>query len=78
MLESATSRKLITFRSYIHEIEAGCRFKLLASSAKIFSVILTSYCEAILDNVLRASDQSIGSVIRRLVKVGAKVVYHAR
>ncbi|MGO9016777.1 MAG: hypothetical protein ACLQVJ_00350 [Syntrophobacteraceae bacterium] len=31
-----------------------------------------------MDIVLGALDQSIDSIIRRLVRVGAKVVYHAR
>jgi len=33
----------------------------VASSATIFSVIMKAYCEAILDIVLRALDQSIDS-----------------
>jgi hypothetical protein len=45
---------------------------------QIFSVIMKAYCEAILDIVLRASDQSIDWVISRLVHVGAMMVYHPR
>ena len=39
--------------------------------------MLKANCEAILDIVLRASDQCIDSVIRRLVKIGAMVVFKA-
>jgi hypothetical protein len=35
MLAISTFRKLIPFRSYIHEIEAGCRFYLVARHCEV-------------------------------------------
>jgi hypothetical protein len=59
-------------------VSAGGNFiallRAVASSARIFSVILKAYYEAILKMVLRTSDQSIDH--QAVVKVGARVVYH--
>ncbi len=49
-----------------------------ARSARIFSAILKAFCEALLDIVFRALDQSIDSIVRRLVNVRARLIYHAR